>query len=148
MGYRSDVRIITSKKGYDRLSKYVRKAVNDDIDMNLLENTDLKCVSSSGVLIGWNSIKWYEWSDYKSVDAIMDGLNVLKDEGYSYRYARMGEQYDDYDEYNYDSNKKDDEYIPYIYVSRYFDDDEIKNELSLNIKKNNNKELSDEKGIL
>ena len=72
MGYRSDVRIITSKKGYDRLSKYVRKAVNDDIDMNLLENTDLKCVSSSGVLIGWNSIKWYEWSDYKSVDAIMD----------------------------------------------------------------------------
>ena len=111
MVYRSDVRIITSKKGYEKLQKHVEKYLKDKKeDYNLLENSDLRYVSSKGVLIGWNSIKWYEWSDYAEVDSIMDGLNKLKDDDYSYRYARIGESYCDLEEDYYDSRSNDEDF--------------------------------------
>ena len=62
MGYRSNVRILTSKNGYEKLQKHVSEYLKEkNIDYNLLENSDLRFVSSKGVLIGWNYIKWYDW---------------------------------------------------------------------------------------
>ncbi len=124
MGYRSDVRIITSKKGYDHLMKFVRNAVNDDINQNLLEQCDIKSVHHDCVYMGWDDIKWYEGSDYyKDIDAIMDGLRDLDNNYYSYRYARIGEDYDDYEEKYADS--EDDELKWYPSLNRKFEDNEI-----------------------
>lgn len=129
MGYRSDVRIITSKKGYERLQKHVEKYIKDKkVDYNLLENADLRFVSNKGVLIGWNCVKWYEWSDYHDVDSIMNGLEKLEEENYSYRYARIGENYDDIDEMYYDSTKEDED-IPYIDIARGFYDSDMEDKL-------------------
>ena len=129
MGYRSDVRIITSKKGYERLQKHVEKYIKDKkVDYNLLENADLRFVSNKGVLIGWNCVKWYEWSDYHDVDSIMNGLEKLEEENYSYRYARIGENYDDIDEMYYDSTKEGED-IPYIDIARGFYDSDMEDKL-------------------
>ena len=129
MGYRSDVRIITSKKGYERLHKHVEKYIKDKkVDYNLLENADLRFVSNKGVLIGWNCVKWYEWSDYHDVDSIMNGLEKLEEENYSYRYARIGENYDDIDEMYYDSTKEGED-IPYIDIARGFYDSDMEDKL-------------------
>ena len=143
MGYRSDVRIITSKKGYEKLQKHVSKYLKDknkNEDYNLLENSDLRYVSSKGVLIGWNCVKWYEWCDFTDVDAIMDGLNKLKDEDYSYRYARIGENYDDIEEECFDSESRDDDYLPYIDINRDFGDEYMQAELEDEKKKKNDKD--------
>lgn len=141
MGYRSDVRILVSKKGYDKLYKYVQNETEKNkLDYNLLENPGFRTVTKNGVYIGWDWIKWYEWSNYKPVDIIMDGLNYIKQEDYSYSYARMGESYDDYEEYNYASQAREDD-LPYIETIRKFDDDYMKEGLR---DKPINKEVSDE----
>ena len=80
--------------------------------------------------MGWDSIKWYEYSDFEDVNAIMDGISFLKNNDYSVHYARIGENYDDYDEYNYDSEK--DELDIYPVMLRQFDDDYVEEQLKKN----------------
>lgn len=128
MGYYSDVRLLTTRKGYDKLSKFVRKKVNNDIDENLLENCDFKSIHCNTVFIGWNNIKWYENDDrFKDVDAIMKGLEFLGDNNLSYHYARMGENFEDCD--LLESDNDDDKLDIYSSIDRQFDDEYVKSEL-------------------
>ena len=87
--------------------------------------------------IGWDCLKWYEYSDYVDVDAIMTGLDYLKENGYSYRYSRIGENYDDYDEKYYESENEEEQDLIYPSIIREFDDDYIFQELEYqsNLKK-------------
>lgn len=130
MGYRSDVRIITSKKGYDKLRKHVEKYLKEkNDDSNLLEDADIRFVTSKGVLIGWDSIKWYEWSNWPEIDSILSGLQELEKEDYSYRFSRIGEGIDDIDERYYDSKNRNGEDIPSIDIEREFNDEYMKDSL-------------------
>lgn len=98
MGYRSDIRIVTSKEGYEKLKEFVTNYLKEhNEDYNLLEECDIRQEGKNQVYFGWNYLKWYEGS-YKEVDAIMEGLNYLGENEYSYRYSRIGESYDDYEE--------------------------------------------------
>ena len=63
----------------------------------------------------------------------MDGLDHLKENEYSYRYARIGENYDDYDEHYYESEKEEEQDLEFPTVIREFDDDYV----STNIEKCN-----------
>lgn len=124
MSYRSDVRIIVSKKGYEELKKYVDNNLPiEEKKYNLLDNTDLKLFRDDQVLLGWNSVKWYEYSDFKEVDSIMNGLMDLQEKEYSYRYARIGEQMDDIEEKYVDGNNDSNIYLEYPEIDRYFYDD-------------------------
>lgn len=128
MGYRSDVRIMTSKKGFEKLKEYTDKYLQDkDYKYrNLLDECDISEETKYAKYIGWNNIKWYEYSGYTDVDAIMNGLDYLKNEDYSYRYARIGESYDDYEEQSYESEFYEDEQdLEYPSMERYFDDDYV-----------------------
>ena len=128
MGYRSDVRILTTRKGYKELRKYTDKYLKDkDYPYgNLLNNLDVDEETKYAKYIGWNCIKWYENCDgYESVDAIMNGLNHLADNNYSYRYARIGENYDDYDELSFESELEEEQDLEYPCMDRCFDDDYI-----------------------
>lgn len=127
MGYRSDVRIIMSKKAYEEFKEYVRKdALNyatPDYDHNLLNHLDLDTSNELEVLIGWNYIKWYspmnEW--YQDVGCIERGLEYINELGYSYHFARIGEDYDDIEEINMEGEI--DEYeLDYPQILRCFDD--------------------------
>ena len=97
MGYRSDVRIVTSKKGFKELTKFVNDYMKDKNEYNLLDNIQHKTDNKYSCYFGWDYVKWYQES-YDGVIAIMKGLEHLKDNNYSYRYSRIGEDYDDYDD--------------------------------------------------
>lgn len=125
MGYRSDIRIVTSKEGYEKLQEFVKKYLEEhNEDYNLLEECDIKQEGKSQIYFGWNSLKWYE-NSYDEVDAIMEGLNYLGENEYSYRYSRIGESYDDYEEQYYDGNKEKENYLEYPNLIREFDDEYI-----------------------
>lgn len=124
MAYRSDVRIVVSSKGYEELKKYVSDNLPPDLKQyNLLDNTDLKLLRKDQIMLGWNAVKWYEYVDFKEVDSIMDGLDSLKDKNYSYRYVRLGEQFDDIDEKYVDGESDKDIFLEYPQIERYFNDD-------------------------
>ena len=129
MGYRSDVRIIVSKNGYKELEKFVDKFLKEkNEDYNLLKKTDIFKQSKYTTYLGWNSVKWYEYS-YNDVDSIMQGLHYLKEKGMSYRYARIGENYDDYDEHYYESENEDEQDLEYPSMLREFEDEYVMSEL-------------------
>lgn len=129
MGYRSDVRIITSKKGFNELNKYVKDYLSklDHDEYNLLDNLKFKAENDYSVYFGWNWVKWY--SSYESVDAIESGLQHLKDKDMSFRFARIGESYDDYEEDSYESENEEEQDLDYPSMLREFDDSYIIEEM-------------------
>lgn len=124
MGYRSDVRIATSRKGFNKLEKFVSNAVKQN-SYNLLNDTKFKVLGKDVAYFGWNDIKWYSGiSGYDSIEIINNGLEKLKADGYTYHFSRIGEDYDDFEEINYDGKRDDDVDVPYPTFERYFDDDD------------------------
>ena len=139
MGYYSDVRIRTSKKGYEELKNYIDKVIYskrnslenfNNYDYNLLNHTDIqKDVKvqynneepRDEVYIGFNSLKWYD--GYEDVDAIMNGLDHLGEKGYSYHFIRIGEDYDDIEEKYIKSSLENEYDVDYIEINRSFVDD-------------------------
>lgn len=128
MGYRSDVKVLVSRKGYVELKEFVEKESvkfkksEDGYDFNLLKIADQIRCDGDQVLISWNDVKWYEGC-YNDVDLIMDGLTHLDNEGYSYRFYRVGESYDDIEETCIDGDK--DPNLDYLWVVRYIEDEVI-----------------------
>ena len=61
----------------------------------------------------------------------MEGLQHLKEKDFSYRYARIGESYDDYDEHYYESEKEEEQDLEYPSMERYFDDDYVIDNMKL-----------------
>ena len=134
MGYRSDIRIITSEKGFEELKKFVTKYLKEhNEDYTLLENCDIKQEGKKQCYFGWNYVKWYE-NDYEDVDAIMEGLQHLSDKEYSYRYMRIGEEYDDVEEQYCDGEKDKNIFLEYPSMIREFDDEYVKEQLKENDK--------------
>lgn len=132
MGYRSNVRIALSNKGYSELKKYVNdylsKNAKAEDNFNLLTDPDIFKQAKETTYLGWNYIKWYDGS-YKDVDSIIYGLNKLRDNNMSFRFSRIGEDYTDYEEDIFDSDNKEEPYIEYPCVVREFDDEYIYSQL-------------------
>ena len=128
MGYRSDVRIVTSKKGYDILKKYVNDYLknNGDQELNLLNKCYINKKTDNECYFGWNYINWNE-NRHFSVDSIVNGLQYLKENNYSYRYARIGEDCTDYEEDAFDSELEDEPDLEYPVLIREFDDNYVTN---------------------
>lgn len=129
MGYRSDIRIVTSKDGFKKLKEFVIKYLEekklDTKEYNLLDSMDVKAEGKEQVYFGWNWMKWYE-GDYPEVDSIMEGINHLGEKEYSYRYMRIGESYDDIEEQSYDGEKDNEIDLEYPNMLREFDDNYVK----------------------
>lgn len=143
MGYRSDVRILTTKKGFEKLNKYVNEKIktlpNQDFAYNLLEHLDINYENEYSKYFGWNCVKWY----YEDVEMVMDGLNKLAEDDYSYRFARIGENYDDYEEEFHESESIEDEQdLDYPSMTRYFEDNYIIEDMNLKEHKEDNIEIN------
>lgn len=126
MGYRSDVRIITTKEGFQKLKEFshnfLQELGEDKLQLDLMETLEVSKITGNQVYFGWDYLKWYY--DYDDVKAIEKGLDYLEENDYSYRFARMGESYDDYDERAFDSdNKIEEQGLDYPSITRCFDDE-------------------------
>lgn len=118
MGYRSNVRIVMKKKDYPKFNKYVEDYIAEkQAHYDLMKHIDVKEEGTQTIYIGWNYLKWYE--EYPEVQAVHEALNKFRDEGLSFTFARMGEDYADYEE---DYNNND---LPFPQLTQYFDDTQI-----------------------
>lgn len=126
MGYESDVRIVTSEEGFKKLKQFVENYLKekkvDSEEYNLLNSLDIRSQGKGQCYFGWDSIKWSEYCNNVEIDAIVEGLDYLEENGYSYRFSSIGENLDDIEENSY-NGEKDNIYLEYPSIIRKFEDD-------------------------
>ena len=121
----SDVRIVTSIDGFTKLQEYINNYIHEHSEnkqlTNILDNINLKYEGDTQCYFGWNG---YNWDDCfnKNVGLIMDGLRELECNNYSYRFYRLGEDMDDYEEHHFDSTLESEQDLEYPNITRQFDD--------------------------
>lgn len=123
---KSDVRIVTSIDGFVALKQFVNSYLNKNIKNNsvkkLLEHCDIQHKNHKQCYFGWN--EYSNWNGYKDInsEAIMEGLRLLEENNYSYRYYRLGEDKEEYEEDFFDSEKEGEQDLEYPNIIRQFDD--------------------------
>lgn len=93
MGYYSDVRIRTTKKGFEALKNEVEKYTKEKGIKNLLDFASRVDTYLDVVTIDWTFRKWY--SSNQEEQAIINSLSKIQEQGYSWVFARIGEDYTD-----------------------------------------------------
>ena len=95
MGYKSKVRIATTRMGYDRVCDYVDGHTIEGWPSLLGREREPECFEEHGncVAFGWNDIKWDD--SFPDVRNVMDALDALGCEDIPYRLVRVGEDWDD-----------------------------------------------------
>lgn len=122
MGYRSDVQIMITKKGFDKLKDYVKEfleekkaegKITNTEEANLLSDLDIYEEHDDYILFGWSSVKWDDLF-HTDVMAVMHGLDKLEEAGLVYKFIRLGEETTDIELQEYDNDCT----LPYFYVER------------------------------
>ena len=97
MGYRSEVKIVTTHEGYEHLCKRIdemgansetEQLLGTEIEPEYREDID-DCV-----VFGWDWIKWYD-GDFEEVTNVSKALRELDDAKIPYQFCRIGENWDD-----------------------------------------------------
>lgn len=121
----SDIRIVTSINGFNKLKEYINNNIKEHSEnkqlINILDNIDLKYESNKQCYFGWNGYNWDEYFN-KNVELIMDGLKELENNNYSYRFYRLGEDKEDYEEQHFNSTIESEKNLEYPNITREFDD--------------------------
>lgn len=97
MGYRSEVKIATTREGYDQMCERVdalSKGLGTSPLMGSCRKPDFFEESDGCVVFGWDYIKWYEGL-LADVDNVADALSVIGECGIPYEFCRIGESWDD-----------------------------------------------------
>ena len=108
MGYRSNVKLLISKKGFKKLEEQCLKSDDDcvrnmiKIDINGLDlfesSVDNTALPKDSIMLGWNYVKWYQ--NFKDVQAVENVLRELDDmveeepaliDEYFYKLIEIGE---------------------------------------------------------
>lgn len=114
MGYRSDVKMVTTKEGWERI-KHAVKAVNPDHTYLVDDELVVPVCNGKYMLYEINWTKWYD--EYPEVDAFMRTLFLLERDNIPYNFIRVGEDWGDVEEH---SNAMYDKYpdLPYLTVNQ------------------------------
>lgn len=120
MGYHSDVRVITTVKGYDEIREKIEESkykylLNNDA-FSVLKRTEKQ------VYFGWTYIKWY--SSYEDVKFVEKALEQLKE---PYRFGRLGEEGGDFE--TWFNDKAEEIGLPEIYEIHEIDDNYVMEEM-------------------
>lgn len=98
MGYRSEVKIATTRAGYDALLEIMDlKNKSADVEYPLIgSGIDPGYFEEEGgcVVFGWDSIKWYDGL-YRSVDDVILALDEISAKEHPFEFCRIGESWDD-----------------------------------------------------
>ena len=73
---------------------------------------------------------WRCFINYKNIGQVR--LKYLEENDYSYRFARLGEDYDDYEEKYYDSDSEKENHLEFPSVLREFEDEYIMDLMKVN----------------
>lgn len=145
MGYRSNVRIVVSKEGYEFLKKYVAEESKENECVDLLDFATIKPYEINDVSITWNYIKWHIC--FTEVSIVETGLGYMEKENLSYGFCRIGEDETDIERYSFEGKDKINCYID---VTRDFYEEKpsvqeklsfAKNQSFLNFVKGNTKDV-------
>lgn len=124
MGYRTEVRFITTKEGYNTMKKYINENSENNHGLeDLLEDVDMEKKVKDLVVLGWDSLRG------DGVEALNEITLDLYDKDISYRYFSLGENIQDIEESSHTSKKDKNKFIPYICITREFDDKYLTQEL-------------------
>lgn len=97
MGYRSEVRITTTREGYDRMCEFV-DGLSEGRECYPLMGTkrqpEFFDEEHESVVFGWDSIKWYEGL-FADIDNVVKALGELEESDIPYEFCRIGESWDD-----------------------------------------------------
>lgn len=97
MGYRSEVRIATTREGYERICRRVDELSARGDDYPLIgTNVSPDFFDEAGgcVAFGWDYIKWYD-GDLDDVSNVSKALAEIEDDGLPVEFCRVGESWDD-----------------------------------------------------
>lgn len=133
MGYRSNVKLLISKKGFEKLEEqclksdnnYVRDMIKIDTDgLDLFESSvNNTALPKDSIMLGWTDVKWYQdFEDVQTVEDVLSELdNMVKEEPalideYFYKLIEIGEDGRTREETN-DENEK---FVSDFYVIQDF----------------------------
>lgn len=97
MGYRSEVRIATTREGYDRMCELVDGLSEEHEGYPLMgtnRQPDFYDEEHGSVVFGWDDIKWYEGL-YADIGNVVKALGELEEREVPYEFCRIGESWDD-----------------------------------------------------
>ena len=108
MGYRSEVKIATTREGYERICKRVDEMGAGSKATQLIGakiTPDYREDFDDAVVFGWDWIKWYD-GDYEEITNVCKALRELPVAGIPYQFCRVGESWDDIEFINCDEDGK------------------------------------------
>ena len=126
MGYRSDIEVIVSNEGYSVLKNFIlsqadeynKKYPNSGEQPNILEFADNIQNKETYTHIYFSYLKYYE--DFPEVQIFENALDFLEKNGYSIRFAMIGEDLNDNTVRYCDGEKDANVRIPHLWISRSF----------------------------
>lgn len=98
MGYRSDVKLVTTKEGWKRIKHAVKTASPDWYTWLISDEYIVPVCNSKYVLYEIEDVKWYE--QYKEVESFMHSLFMFEHNNIPYNFIRLGEDWGDVEEHN------------------------------------------------
>lgn len=115
MSYRSDVKLVTTKAGWERLEQAVGKVRSDDEYEYWVttEGESERPCEGKYVLAEWDNIPWYDWEG--DVAALMTELRQFDKLGIPYEFVRAGEEYGDVEQLTNRGNAHD---MPSLWVAQ------------------------------
>lgn len=118
MGYYSNVKLITTKEGWQRIQQAVKQATPDDWRYTANDECTVPVCDGKYVLVEHEDIKWYE-NQFPEVDAFMRELKRFDAEHIPYQFMRIGEDESD-NEYRFEWDWKSDKYddMPRLILKR------------------------------
>lgn len=108
MGYRSEVRIATTREGYDAICDCVDRLSAGQREYQLVgRNIQPEHFEEFGgcVVFGWSFIKWYV-GDLADVTNVAKALSEIGALGIPYEFCRVGENRDDIEFENCDDDER------------------------------------------
>lgn len=136
MGYKTDVRLITTLKGFREIKKFAeQKIAENDENAEILKEPDIEQKYKDIIKLGWNDMRGNE------VDLLQECMIEFMEKDITYRAMYLGENIEDIEENSYTSPKDNKKFIPYPSITREFDEEEDERRLKQYLKENeNNKE--------
>lgn len=134
MGYKTEVRLITTLKGFKEIKKFAEeKIAKNNKDAEIFKEPDIEQKYKDIIKIGWNDMRGNE------VTLLQECMIELMEKDITYRAMCLGENIEDIVENSYTSSKDNKKFIPYPSITREFDEEEDERQLKQYLKENENK---------